>query len=180
MPGTACSASSPPPLAIRKNHHFGDDPVEWRIAQPLLDPHALAIGAPVDPETEIGAKARLGFAAHALAACHRGERHAPKDPQRRTEVQVSGGVVACESGFGDLCRHLLVSQIGCNRNPLDPRVRGFDVAAISAHVEVERERSHFTPRIERIARNHRIGEHGDLVARHVHRGHALAREQIER
>lgn len=167
-------------MAVRKNHHFGDDPVEWRIAQPLLDPHALAIGAPVDPETEISAKARLGFAAHALATCDRGKRHAPKHPQRRTEVQVSGGVVACECGFGDLRRHLLMSQIGCDRNPLDPRVRGFDVAAISAHIEVERERGHFAPRIEGVARDHRIREHGDFVARHIHRGHALAGEQIER
>ena len=151
-----------------------------RVAQPLLDPHALAIRTPVNPETEIGAKARLGLAAHALAARDRGQCHAPEDSQRRAEVQVSGGVVACERGLGDLCRDLLVPQVGSDRNPLDPRVRGFDVAAISAHIEVERERSDFAPRIEGIARDHRIREHGDFVAGHVHRGHALTREQIER
>lgn len=178
MPATPCSASSPPPVAVGEDHHLGHDAIEGGIPAARFDAHALSRLASLDAETEIGPEAGFGFAAHALAASDRGKGQAPQYAKRRSERQASISLVIGQSGFGDRVRVKLMPQVGCDWHALQTRVCGDDLVAIRIGVDVERQRGRRRAGIKRVPGDNRLRQHGDLVARHVDRGHALAGDQI--
>jgi hypothetical protein len=72
----------------------------------------------------------------------------------------------------------VVAQVGDHRHPLDARaVAGDD--EVAADVEVERQGRAVAAFAEGEAADDVLGQHRDLVARHVHRGQPLAGDGVE-
>jgi hypothetical protein len=80
---------------------------------------------------------------------------------------------------GDDCVELVMAQIGTDGHPLQPGFGGGDGQRGFVERDVKRHSRAVLPFHECVFLHHLVGQHGDLVARHVHRGQARPPKQVD-
>ena len=188
----AVVGQQPAPVVVHQDHGLGDDQVERCAALAHGDAHLLLAGGggvlegivAQQAEGVVGAVEVLGLAAHHLAAGLERLCEPPQEPQ--------GGAVALQVGaFG--------GRVGRSGQPfgrdqrvehVEPQVVGNRHALhLAAGVEqgqggfvvggVERQGRAGLSLAERVVAHHLVGQHGDLVARHVDGGEPVAGHVVD-
>ncbi|MNS41413.1 hypothetical protein D3C72_737640 [compost metagenome] len=178
------------PAAVGQDHGLGHDQVERRAALARADLHLLVAGglrAVVADEAEVvvGPAEVLGLAAHHFALRLQVLGQAEQERQRRAQlrggvggvVRIEGGVF--EPGLRDDGVELVVAQVGDDRHAFELRLGGLQLERGFVEARIERHGRAVAAFEQRVGVDHLVGQHGDLVARHVHGGHARTRHGVD-
>ncbi len=149
------------PAAVGEDHELGDQLIERRAAPARHDAHAALLDVEAVVELR-GAGARLA------AALFQRAREAPERLQLILERQPAA-LAGLERRVERLV--LRMAQVGRDADPLQARL---------VHVDIERNHRPRRALLERIARDHVVGQHGELASRHVRGRQALAGDRVER
>ena len=155
-------------------YHFGKylfvkDMAQHRVAhQKAVECHTLALPHMNPP----GERVLIPYEGKQLAGVLRKPVHEAQPIGEAGELGMVGRrrLRVIEPRFGDHAVDFVVAQVGRNRHPLEPRLCGGDLERGFVDLQIQRERRTVAAGLQRVALHHRIGQHGDLVARHVHRG----------
>ena len=187
--GHAELAEPAAPAAVGQDHRLGDDQVERRAALAGADLHLFVAGrlALVADQAEgvVGPVEVLGLAAHHLALGLQLLRQAEQEGQRRAQRRqhrgrFRGAGRASSSQASVITRvELVVAQVGDDRHPLEPGLGALQRQRRLVEVGVERDGRAVAPFLQRVGLDHVVGQHRDLVARHVDRRHARARHLVD-
>ena len=179
------------PGAVGDDGRLGHDQVQRRAALARADLHLLGaggLGAVVADQAEgvVRPVEVFRLAAHhlALGLEHLGQL-VQKGELSAQVLQGLGGVFGLKGGvgqpvFGNDVVELVVAQVDADRHALEPRFGAGDGQRGLVDGHVQRHGRVGAARVQRVDLHHFGRQHGDLVARHVHRGQALAAELVER
>ena len=179
------------PGAVGQNHGLGHDQVQRRAAHAGADLHllvALRLLAVVtqQPKVVVRPVESLRLATHLLASGLQVFGQPVQKRQRRTLVRQGlrldfmHKARVLQPGFGDHGVQLVVPQIGRNWHPLQPGLAAAHVQGGLVQRHIQRHRRAIASLLQGVALHHLVGQHGHLVARHVHRGQALAPQPVNR
>ncbi|MDH6592824.1 hypothetical protein M2165_002713 [Variovorax sp. TBS-050B] len=143
-------------------------------------------GGANEPEVVVGPVEALRLAARHLALGLELLRETEQEGQRRTQPfgglgrAVAGGGRIFEPGLRDHAVELVVPQVGDDRHAFELRFRRLQRERGFVEARVERDGRPVAAFEQRVGVHHLVGQHGDLVARHVDGGHARARHLVDR
>jgi hypothetical protein len=167
----------PAPGRIGDDHQFGDELVERAAAPAFADFDRAPVGigeiAGDGEVVVVDSLRRRRFAAPPLA----GVGEAPEVQQFVAEGEAGE---SADHGFGVEDRlDFVMPQVGGYMHHLQPGFLGNDLEIVVDR-EIQRNRRAIDAPGQRVAVDDGIGQHGDLVARHVDGGQAPARDRVER
>ena len=174
-------------MAVGQDHRLADDQVERRAALALADANGLvaarfthAVGTvAVQPEVVVRPVEVLGLAAHHFALRFEVLGQPEGEGQFGREA-VLGHRLAGQRGHRDDLVELVVAQVGGDRHALDPGLGAEHCQRRFVVADVQADRRAIAAFGQGVALHHLVGQHRDLVARHVDRGQALAGELVDR
>ncbi len=168
------------PGGVGQNHQLRNDGVQRRAASARLDANRGGFGAAlqaVDAEGVVHSSCALGFAAHLFAPALELLRECPQ-PRQLFGVGVAlRGRVGRQGFLGDQGVELIVAQIAGHAHLLHA---GFEFGSLEVVADgaVQRQRGAIAAGLQGEGLHQGVGQHGDLVARHIHGGQAVARELL--
>ena len=175
------------PVAVGQDHRLADDQVQRRAALALADANGLvaarfthAVGTvAVQPEVVVRPVEVLGLAANHFALGFEVLGQAEGKGQFGRETVLGHGL-AGQRGHRDDLVELIVAQVGGDRHALDPGLGAEHCQRRFVVADVQADRRAVAAFGQGVALHHLVGQHRDLVARHVDRGQALAGELVDR
>eukprot|EP01022_Parablepharisma_sp_SALTPOND_P030346 TRINITY_DN760_c0_g2_i2.p1 TRINITY_DN760_c0_g2~~TRINITY_DN760_c0_g2_i2.p1 ORF type:complete len:1834 (-),score=673.82 TRINITY_DN760_c0_g2_i2:3861-9362(-) len=165
------------PGTVGEDHQLGHDLVQRRTATAAHDADHVIL----DVEVEVDAVVLFRTQAEALALDHAALlQHLHPLPQQGNLILVR--IVAQVLGqrlFGDQRVEVVVAQVAGDRHQLGATLGGehFPVGRIQRGVQ--RQRRTGGAGIQGVGRHQLVGQHGDLLARHVDGGHASTGDRID-
>ena len=190
--GNAAIGQQLAPVVVHQNHGLGHHQVQRRAALTDLDLHGFAAVrrrfleriVAQQAEVEIRAGKGFGFAAHDFALRLQMLRQTPQKAQcRAVRLQlrlrlgrVSGGCQPFGRGHGF---ELVQPQVVHDRHAFDAVFRALQLQRGLVEGGVEGQGGARLAGAQSVVLHHLMRQHGDLVARHVDRGHALARHRVD-
>ena len=177
------------PGAVGQDHGLGDDQVQGRPAPPHRDLHRLlarGLGAAIAHETEVVIRPIevLRLAAHDLALRLELRGQPMQEGQLQAQVRDRVGHIhvrldALQPLLGNHRVQAVVPQVDGDGHPLEPRLRFLQSQRGLVESRVQRDGGAFAAFLQGVGLHHVVGEHGDLVTRHVDGGQALAGDSVE-
>ena len=174
------------PGAVGQDHGLGHDEIQGRTPLAHAQRHRFrALGAVVahafQSEGVVGPVEGFRFTSHLLAVRFEGLRKPVQKGQFGVGqgLQRAGGVITRDTGvrrirlqprFGDHGVEAVVAQIGHDVHTLQARLARENVEAGLVEFHIQRESRAVLALLQGVGLHHLIRQHGDFVARHVHRG----------
>ncbi len=177
------------PSAVGQNHGLGHHQVEWGTAlagtnqDSLLACGRRVVVGTIELETVVRTVEAFGLAAHHLAPRLKSLRQTPEKTERGTadrHIGMVARVFAFEPFPGDAVVQLVMPQVDQDRHALQLGFGFLHLQRVFAEGHIQGHGRAITTFDQGVGLHHAVGQHGDLVARHIDRRQALTPQLVNR